>query len=138
MLLDEQNDIKRTLTTIGLPIILLIILFILFIYKLYGIEESKLYQKTQTNDTYLMVYVTKECDTCQDVEKRLRDNSIIFYELNLNKERRTTEILKKFKIDREKLKAPALIYIKDGKLYAYIDDIKDVETFNKFVEDYLR
>lgn len=138
MLLDEQNDIKRNLTTIGLPIILLIILFILFIYKLYGGAESELYQKTKTNDTYLMVYVTKECDRCQDVEKRLRDKGIKFYELNLNKEKRTTEILTKFKIDRDKLISPALIYIKDGKLYAYIDDIKDVETFNKFIEDYLR
>ena len=138
MLLDEQNDIKRTLTTIGLPIILLIILFIMVIYKLYGIEESELYEKTKTNDTYLMVYVTKECDTCQDVEKRLRDNDIRFYELNLNKEKRTTEILTKFKIDREELKAPALIYIKDGKLLSYVNDIKDVETFNSFIKEYLR
>ena len=138
MLQDEQNDIRRNITIIGLPIILLIILFILFIYKLYGGGESELYKKTKTNDTYLMVYVNKECDRCQDVEKRLRDKNIVFYELNLNKEKRTTEILTKFKLDREKLVSPALIYIKDGKLYAYIDDIKDVETFNKFIEDYLR
>ena len=138
MLLDEQNDIKRNLTTIGLPIILIVILFILVIYKLYGGGESELYQKTKTKDTYLMVYVTNECDRCDNVEKRLRDKNIKFYELNLNKEKRTTEILTKFRIDRDKLEAPALIYIKDGKLYAYIDDIKDVDVFNKFINDYLR
>ncbi len=138
MLQDEQNDIRRNITIIGLPIILLIILFILFIYKLYGGGESELYKKTKTNDTYLMVYVNKECDRCQDVEKRLRDNNVKFYELNLNKEKRTTEILTKFKIDRDKLIAPALIYVKDGKLYSYVDDIKDVDTLNNFIKEYLR
>jgi len=138
MLLDEQNDIKKTITTIGLPLVLIIILFILVIYKLYGGVESELYQKTRTNDTYLMVYVTKDCNRCSNIEKRLNEKKIKYYELNLNKERRTTEILTKFKIDREKLKAPALIYIKEGKLYSYIDDIKEEDVLNKFIKDYLR
>ena len=138
MLLDEQNDIRRNITTIGLPIVLLIILFILFIYKLYGGGESELYKLTKTDKSYLMVYVTNECNTCKDVEKRLKDKDIKYYELNLNKEKKTTEILSKFDIDRSNLSPPALIYIKNGKLYAYEDNIKDVDTFNKFVDKYLR
>ncbi|MBQ1610101.1 MAG: hypothetical protein II090_04145 [Elusimicrobia bacterium] len=138
MLLDEQNDIRRNITTIGLPIVLLVILFMLFIYKLYGGGESELYKLTQTDKSYLMVYVTNECNTCKDVEKRLKDKDIKYYELNLNKEKKTTEILSKFDIDRSKLSPPALIYIKNGKLYAYEDNINDVDTFNNFVDKYLR
>ena len=138
MLLDEQNDIRRNITTIGLPIVLLVILFMLFIYKLYGGGESELYKLTQTDKSYLMVYVTNECNTCKDVEKRLKDKDIKYYELNLNKEKKTTEILSKFDIDRSKLSPPALIYIKKGKLYAYEDNINDVDTFNNFVDKYLR
>ena len=52
MLLDEQNDIRRNITTIGLPIVLLVILFMLFIYKLYGGGESELYKLTQTDKSY--------------------------------------------------------------------------------------
>ena len=107
-----------------LLIVLLVILFILFIYKLYGGGQSELYKLTQTNKSYLMVYVTNECNTCKDVEKRLKANMSICLESKYFDEL--------YSIDESK-NQPYIYWLQ--YLYDYLSiDVRDKEWAREMLE----
>lgn len=60
----------------------------------------------------------------------------IKYGLDICDNKEYEKLLKKIGINQNKFKALGVIYIKDGKVISYINDIPDDETVRVFVREY--
>ena len=72
------------------------------------------------------------------VKKELDNNDINYYiydDMNLDKEEYNnfTTLLG---IDKKLLGTPAIIYIKDGEMYSNLININNIDSLDKYIEDY--
>lgn len=94
------------------------------------------------NKTELIVFLydssDKKCDKCEKIIKELKDENIKYYtfDKNLAKGKEYKDIIEKLKINIKDFDYPALIYVKDGLMYANIININDIDNVKLFIKQY--
>lgn len=81
---------------------------------------------------------SKKCKNCQAIEKILKEQKISYQSYDINKvsEEDYKTFLNKLSINQKVFGYPAVIYLKDGKMYSNIINIEDSKIVNQFIKDY--
>ena len=81
---------------------------------------------------------SKKCKDCAKIEKHLDGKSLNYevYDVKKVGDSSYKKFLDNLNIDSEVFNYPAVIYIKDGSMYANIININDTKVVDQFVKDY--
>ena len=131
---------------------ILLVLLIVSIILIYGIvnifnRNSEVYisyneivEYMDNKDTFVIYYYNSKSgnDYGKKVLKELKNNDIKYYvydDKNVDKEE-YTKFLQLIDIDENLFSSPAIIYIRDGEMYSNLIGINNMNSFNKYIEDY--
>ena len=94
------------------------------------------------NKTEMVMFVydtgDKVCEKCAEIRKTLKDKKVKYYTFDkkLATKSEYSDLMKKLKINEKDFSYPALIYIRDGIMYANIINVNDVKNVKTFIKDY--
>jgi glutaredoxin len=135
-----MEDNKKTITTLIVVAAIIVAIVIGFIARnnssLAGTKIMTSLKKNQTFVIYLNNSNSSKCQKCASIKKILDDNKVDYYNYYKDKETNYSAMLKKLDIDENVIAPPAIIYVKDGNMYANIIAItgttdKDITNFLK-------
>jgi glutaredoxin len=133
-----MEDNKKTTMTLLIVAIIIIVIVIGFIIRhnnsLVGTKIMTSLNKNETFVIYLNNSNSSKCSKCATIKKILDDNKVDYYDYYKDKETNYSIMLKKLDIDENVISPPAIIYVKDGNMYANIIAIsgtkdKDITNF---------
>ncbi len=103
-----------------------------------NININEILEKKETKLIYVYSNKSNKCNYCNEVSKYLNDNNISYLSYNIENVTKDNynEFLKYLKIDKKVFGYPALIYIKEGEMFANIINIDNKEVLENFISDY--
>ena len=130
-------------------ILLLLIVSIIVIYGIISIfnrsNESyitydEILEHINNKDNFIIYYYNSKSKNSygKKVLKELKNNNINYYiydDKNIDKEE-FNNFLKLLDIDEKLFGSPAFIYIRDGEMYSNLISINNMDSFNKYIQDY--
>ena len=132
----ELTEFKYKLFLGLLVFIIIGLIVFLFIKNKLFIEDSSITKSVNNKDTMLILVVENNCRRCTDSKKVLNDLNVNYFILNKNKERNYKKIIKQIKLEESDITIPTIIYVKKGKVYSYIYDIKSKKEIRDFIKSY--
>ena len=135
---DQEFDSLKKRFLIGLVIIIVFVsLCIIILNKFFNNYDGDIYKDVKKNKTLVILQVSKNCEMCNSVKIVLEDRNVEFEELTMSYKDRYEDVYSLLGVDSKSIKAPALFYVKKGKLVAYLSDIKSDSELNMFIDNYL-
>lgn len=120
---------------LGVFIFLVFAIPIFFVFKnKIFIGDSKLLKSIKKQDDIVILLVENKCNRCTKSKEVLNNLDINYFILNKSKDRDYETVINKIEIDRD-IELPSLIYLKKGKLYSYIFNIKSEQEITNFIEN---
>ncbi len=109
-----------------------IVILFLFQRFRFGLGVSS---KLNRKDTFLIYVDSYQCDSCTEV-KKLLDQRNVEYETMKMDSPEAKNFFDKYEIDNNGEVIPAVIYIKDGKVYSTMFQISNLEELELFLKNY--
>ena len=92
--------------------------------------------KIKNKESFVIYVDSNNCgDTCEDVKKILDDNNITYEHLEYSSQQ-AQNFFKKYKVVDDGHVVPAVFYVKKGKVYSSMYDIRNTEEFELFIKNY--
>lgn len=81
---------------------------------------------------------SKKCEKCSDIKKYLNEEKINYeiYDVNKNTSKEYKKMLQTLTINPSDFNYPAVIYIKEGRIYSNIINVNDTKIVKQFIKDY--
>ena len=127
----------------------LIVISILVIGVILLIMNSKVLVKNEADIEKIkkdkqdaIVYVEnsdiKKCEKCKEIKKYLDDKNINYsiYDAKKHSKKEYEKMLIELNINPEDFNYPAVMYIKEGEMYANIINIADTKNVENFIKSY--
>lgn len=110
---------------------------VLLFSQKFGNMRSDALKNINSNNTFLLfVTNSKDCDNCDIIADKLEDLEIDYVKYNLYRSKDLDDICLKLGINKEHLKAPSLIYIKEGEKVGSLLNVSNDETVEQFLKSY--
>lgn len=92
----------------------------------------------QTKIIYVMNSDESKCKKCDEIQKYLEDQKINYltYDVSEYSEKEYKKMLQTVSINPSDFGYPAVIYIRDGKLYSNVINLTDTKPLETFIKDY--
>lgn len=107
---------------------------LIFISKTYS--SSNILNKINRGKTFSVLVVDQNCEMCKTVEDVLDSNNVDYLVLNKSTNKDYDEIMNKLTIVNKRNRFPIIVYVKDGKLNAYLTNITSEDLVNQFLESH--
>ena len=142
---ERKRNQKKLIIYLCIAIIIItIILFAIIKFKNHLAEEKKkadietIIKEKQTKVIYVMNSDPKKCADCKELRKSLDEQKInyLIYDVSDYSEQEYKNTLQKLTIKEKDFGYPAIIYIKDGKLYSNMINLNSSKLIDKFIKDY--
>ena len=131
-------------------VLVLIILVVLMVFKvaIKSVEEkenektkadiSTIIKNKETKIIYVGSSNSKKCKKCNDVVNYLKKENIEFvsYDVEDYSNKEYEKMLRTIEINPNDFGYPAVIYIRNGKLYSNVININDLKSVETFIKDY--
>ena len=98
------------------------------------ISDSDLLKSINKKNSMLILLTEDKCNRCSKSKDVLNKIDINYYVLNKSRDRDYNTIIYKLELDKD-ISIPSLIYVEEGKVYAYIDNIKSSKEITNFIEN---
>ena len=149
-MLNKMSKKKIIIFLIGLVVIIIGIVLLLFkknasnsvekIEKLDTINYNYVKKIIEDKDDILIYYYNSKSNNLnnQTVKEYLDKEGLRYYsydDINVDKSEYKM-LLELLEIDQDLFGTPALIYIRDGEMYANLINIDKIETVKQFIDDY--
>lgn len=108
---------NRFLLALAIALVFTIPLLFFFINKL-SIKPSKILEGIKNEKTMIILVVADKCKNCSKLQNILQENNVNYNLLNLDRETKYEEILKKIALPKSDISPPTIIYLKDGILHS--------------------
>ena len=81
---------------------------------------------------------SKKCEKCSDIKKYLNEEKINYeiYDVNKNTSNEYKKMLQTLTVNPSDFNYPAVIYIKEGRIYSNIINVNDTKIVKQFIKDY--
>ena len=81
---------------------------------------------------------SKKCEKCSDIKKYLNEEKINYeiYDINKNTSKEYKKMLQTLTVNPSDFNYPAVIYIKEGRIYSNIINVNDTKIVKQFIKDY--
>ena len=126
---------NRFLLGITICMVLLVPFFFFFYSKLIQID-SKIIQKIENKETFMILITNNNCKDCPKYEKTIKELSTNYQVMNKDKDKDYSILLKQLDIPEKDIISPALIYIENGTLKSTLIEIQTEEEVTTFVENF--
>jgi len=132
----EIIELKNRLL-LGILISLMIITpFFFFFYNHLITKDSKVIDRINSKDSFLILVTENDCKKCKTYMNQLNSKKVDFLIVNKDKEQAYPKILMKLNMEENDIIIPTLIYIEDGELISSLADIKSEEELGIFLINY--
>lgn len=140
----EKNNIDYKALAIWGVLGITLIVFGVFLYRTFfgssfsTKEINQLIADKKTQVIYVENSDSKKCKDCAKIKKHLDSKSLSYevYDVKKTGNGDYKRLLENLNIDAEVFNYPAIIYIKDGNMYANIININDTKVVDQFIKDY--
>lgn len=141
----KEMEKKKTIIIVAVVVVVLIALIVFLANRSKEqIDEkqkaniSEIIERAQTKIIYVESTDEKKCSKCKDIKKYLDDNNInyLIYNVEDHSNKEYIEALKKLEINPSDFGYPAVIYVKEGRLYSNVINIKETSSLEKFIKTY--
>lgn len=110
---------------------------ILLFSQKFGDMRSDALENINSKKTFLLFVVdSKNCSNCTTIGKELDNLNVRYVKYNLYRSKDFDDLCFKLRINQDHLKAPSLIYIKDGNKVGSIFNISNEEVVSQFLSNY--
>ncbi len=110
---------------------------ILLFSQKFGDMRSDALEDINSDKTFLLfVMNSKNCDSCDRIADKLDNLGVSYVKYNLYRPKDLDDVCFKLGITKENLKAPSLIYIKDGDKVGSLLNVSSDEMIESFLENY--
>ena len=81
---------------------------------------------------------SKKCEKCSDIKKYLTEEKINYEidDVNTNTSKEYKKMLQTLTVNPSDFNYPAVIYIKEGRIYSNIINVNDTKIVKQFIKDY--
>lgn len=141
----KLNDKQKKILIIVVAVIV-VLLLVLLVKNLLGgknvthssADFSKIIENSETTIVYVENSDSKKCKDCDKIKKYLDKQNIeyLIYDVNKYSDKEYTEVLKSIEINPADFSYPAVIYMKDGKVYSNVINISDTKSVDNFIKTY--
>lgn len=138
----EENKIIGILVAL-IILVLCVVAVILFINnKKNDIVKNSDIENIIKEGKTAIIYVensdSKKCEKCSDIKKYLNEEKINYeiYDVNKNTSKEYKKMLQTLTINPSDFNYPAVIYIKEGRIYSNIINVNDTKIVKQFIKDY--
>lgn len=141
----KLNNKQKKILIIVVAVIAIVLLLLLVKNLLGGkitthsdADFSKIVENAETKIVYVENSDSKKCKNCEKIKKHLDKQNIEYSIYNVNKysDKEYTEMLKSIEINPDDFSYPAVIYMKDGKVYSNVINISDTTAVDNFIKTY--
>ena len=135
--MEKDVELRDFLTKVIITITILVICIVLFVFAMInknGLREGKLSKIVSNEEDAIILFRKNECSNCDDIEAILKDNSINFVVFNTDTERYINTNLELLNLSRSDIVEPTIVYIKEGKVYSTLVNIKKNNDLNEYLE----
>lgn len=105
-----------------------------FVYKTYS--NTNVLSKINKKDTFTILVINKNCDTCKVVDDILHSNKVKYVKLNRDTNKNYDEIMKKMGVLNKREEFPIIIYVEEGKMKANLFNINNEEDVTDFLNSH--
>lgn len=141
----KEMEKKKTIIIIAVVVVVLIALIIFLANRSKEQMEEKqkanvseIIEKAQTKVVYVESSDEKKCSKCKDIKKYLDDKNInyLVYDVEDHSNKEYIETLKKLEINPSDFGYPAVVYIKEGRLYSNVINLTGTSALENFIKTY--
>lgn len=102
------------------------------------IDVASIVSKAETKIIYVGSSDSKKCKDCKEIEKYLDSQKInyVTYDVEDYTEKEYTEMLRTIEINPDDFGYPAVIYIREGRLYSNVINLTDTKPVQEFIKTY--
>ena len=134
---DEELIMLRNKALIGIVILLLFAIPIFFIINnKILIKKTNVIKSIEKKEDILVLVISENCSKCKKYEKELIKLNVNYFLINKDTEKTYNRILSKLKLGESDVIAPTLLYIKKGKAYSTLVDIKNEKEIDEYIKNY--
>ena len=130
---DPEFVMLRNRVLIGIFVsILFIVPICFFIKNKLLVTDSDLEKSIKKQEDILILFIEDKCSKCKSYEKKLIDLNVNYFVLNKSTKKNYKTILYKIETNDDEVIPPTLIYVREGKVYSTLVDIKsnnELETY---------
>ena len=130
---DPEFVMLRNRVLIGIFVsILFIVPICFFIKNKLLVTDSDLEKSIKKQEDILILFTEDKCSKCKSYEKKLIDLNVNYFVLNKSTKKNYKTILYKIETNDDEVIPPTLIYVREGKVYSTLVDIKsnnELETY---------
>lgn len=105
-----------------------------FVYKTYS--NSNIITKINKKETFAILVISNECNTCEFVKDILDSNNVRYTKLNRSTNKDYNRIMNKMGITNKREIFPIIIYVEDGRMEANLFNIVDENSVTSFLESH--
>lgn len=101
-------------------------------------DISTILKEGQTKIIYIENTEKGKCSKCSTIKKYLDEKKInyVTYDASKYSDKEYKKMLQSIEINPSDFGYPAVVYIKDGKLYSNVINLVDTKTVETFIKDY--
>ncbi|MDO5003329.1 MAG: hypothetical protein Q4E39_03770 [bacterium] len=124
--------------TITVILVVVVLLNFLKPKEVEKLNVSKLVENAETKIIFVENSDKTKCKKCSDIKKYLDDEQInyVTYDVSLYTKKEYNDMLKTIEINPDDFGYPAVIYIRDGKLYSNVINLSDTKPVKEFIKTY--
>ncbi|MCI8346922.1 MAG: hypothetical protein HFJ12_03115 [Bacilli bacterium] len=136
-----KNKNERMILVV-VSIILIIGTILIIIFSGNRKENIKSVEEIISQNEESIIFVnnsdSKKCKNCQKIKRYLDKNKMtyVLYDVRKHTNDEYIEMLQSLSINPNSFHYPAIIYVKNGKAYADLINIKDPDKIEKFIKKY--
>lgn len=122
----------------ALLILLLVVVFgslLIVIINRKFIFGGKVTRKMIKEDSFTVFINNTNCSNCDNI-KAFLDSENVSYEEIYEDSGDAEDIFKTYEFNTEKSVSPAVLYVKEGKLYAFLVNINETDELKYFIKNY--
>ncbi len=127
---------------VGISIILIIGTILIIIFSNSKKENTRNIEELVSQNEEAVIFVensdSKKCKNCKKIKKYLNKSKIeyVLYDKRIRTNDEYIKMLQSLSINPSSFHYPAIIYVKNGKAYADLINIKDPNKIDKFIKKY--
>lgn len=141
----KEMDKKKNIIIIVVVVVLVIVLGIIFATRMKSEREekqkvdfSKIIEKAETKVVFIGSSDKEKCKNCDKMKDYLDSKKInyLVYDVEDYSNKEYIATLKSIEINPPDFGYPAVVYMKDGKLYANVINLSDTSPLEEFIKTY--
>ena len=134
---EEFIRLKNNFFKILFFMILFMVPFTMIFVTKFEVNDTKILKQIKTEQKVLILVTEKNCSTCKEIKKILKENDVKYSELNVDKVTINDykNILNKIKMPEYEVVIPALITIENQTLKSSLVNIKNKNELLMYINN---